>query len=75
MRVWVVVHHDAPAGIFMTQQEAEMFAQMKWPERFRVPGFEGQICIFEWDETQDFYQTMDRAYEQQHPHADQGGNW
>lgn len=59
MRVWAVARHDEPVGMFMTQQEAEMFATMKWPNE---PQPNLNIAIFEWDETMPWFLTMDQAY-------------
>lgn len=57
MRVWMVTKMGVPHGVFLTEAEARMHVMMRWPN----PEEHRHILVFEWDETMDFYGTMDAA--------------
>lgn len=68
MRVWMVTRHDAPYGVFLTEVEARMYAMTKWPQNVNLH----DVQIFEWDETMDFFNTMDAAAGRE-GHPEDGG--
>lgn len=69
MRVWMVTRPDVPYGVFLTEAEARMYAMMKWPQDANLH----DVQIFEWDETMDFFDTLNAALQAANQAANPNG--